>query len=151
MTILNDWGKKIGDAAGAAADKAKDFAEITRLTNDIYSEERQMNKIFEELGRLVFEAEKTQAGSGFREQIIKIKAHQEHIAAYNKRIQEIKGKEGSTMEPPSAAPKEADYIDVTPKAAAAPKAETSPKFCSNCGAELNPEGRFCSFCGTAAS
>ncbi|NYB73258.1 hypothetical protein HZF24_03800 [Sedimentibacter hydroxybenzoicus DSM 7310] len=46
MAFLNNLGKKISDAAGTATEKAKDFAETTKLNSAISSEEKQINQYF---------------------------------------------------------------------------------------------------------
>ncbi|HHZ00872.1 MAG TPA: hypothetical protein GYA03_07225 [Tissierellia bacterium] len=44
MAFLNKIGKVIGEAAGTATEKAKDFAETTKLKNAISAEEKQINQ-----------------------------------------------------------------------------------------------------------
>lgn len=90
MAFLDKIGKKIGDVAGSATDMAKDFAETTKLNSEISAEEKQINQIFLEIGKFIFESEKENPDSVVAELISKIKASQQTIEELKRKIEEIK-------------------------------------------------------------
>ncbi len=125
MSFLNDLGKKIGGAAEVAADKAKDLAEITKLTYDISAVQKQIEADYIEIGKQVFLLEKDDPESPVAELCQKIILAQQSVDSLNARIQQIKS------EGPAAAP-----------------TASGKKFCQSCGAEVIGEGKFCQSCGT---
>nr|WP_300094842.1 hypothetical protein [Sedimentibacter sp.] len=90
MAFLDKIGKKIGDVAGSATDMAKDFAETTKLNSEISAEEKQINQLFLEIGKFIFESEKENPDSVVAEFISKIKASQQTIEELKRKIEEIK-------------------------------------------------------------
>jgi hypothetical protein len=55
MGFLKDLGGKLQDVIETATDKAKDFAEVTKLNNAISAEEKQIKQYYLEIGQLIFE------------------------------------------------------------------------------------------------
>lgn len=90
MAFLDKIGKKIGDVAGSATDMAKDFAETTKLNSEVSAEEKQINQLFLEIGKFIFESEKENPDSVVAEFISKIKASQQTIEELKRKIEEIK-------------------------------------------------------------
>ena len=149
MAFFNDLGKKIGGAAevaaekakvaaGAAADKAKEIAEVTKLNNEISAEQKQIEKLYLEIGKIIFESDKNDQNSLVAEQCQKILACEKNVAELNIKIQHLKAGDQQTV---NAEPvQESQDVSVSQEAA-------KKKFCSNCGAELPAEGKFCQSCG----
>ena len=90
MAFFNDLGKKLSDAAGTATEKAKDFAETTKLNSAISSEEKQINQYFIEIGKMVFNQDKDNPDSPAAELIGKIVNSLQNIDDLKKKIEEIK-------------------------------------------------------------
>ncbi len=90
MAFLDKLGKKIGDAAGTASEKAKDFAETTKLNQAISAEEKQINQYFLDLGKFIFENEKDNPESPVADMCSRILASQQTIAELKQKIIEIK-------------------------------------------------------------
>lgn len=90
MAFLNKIGKAIGDAAGTATEKAKDFAETTKLNNTISAEEKQINQYFVEIGKYVFEQERNNPESPMAEVFGKITDSLRNIEELKQKITEIK-------------------------------------------------------------
>ncbi|MGI5902514.1 MAG: hypothetical protein ACOX7U_08695 [Desulfitobacteriia bacterium] len=90
MDFLEKIGRKIGDVAETATDKAKDLAEITKLNFTIDSETKQIKRYYQKIGETVFEQEKDNPDSQFADLIQKIRASQEIIAKFKDKITEIK-------------------------------------------------------------
>ena len=90
MAFLDKIGKALGDAAGSATEKAKDFAETTKLNNAVSAEEKQINKYYLEIGKLVFEQERNNPESPFAETFGKIIDSLRNIEDLKEKITEIK-------------------------------------------------------------
>ncbi len=90
MAFLNNLGKKIGEAAGSATEKAKDFAETTKLNSAISAEEKQINQYYMEIGKLIFEQERNNPDSPVADIINKITASLQNIDDLKRKIEEIK-------------------------------------------------------------
>ena len=90
MAFLNKIGKAIGGAAGTASEKAKDFAETTKLKNAVSAEEKQINQYFLEIGKYVFEEERNNPESHYAEIISKITDSLRKIEELKRKIAEIK-------------------------------------------------------------
>lgn len=90
MAFLDKLGKKIGEVADTASDKAKDFAETTKLNQAITAEEKQINQFFLDLGKFVFENEKYNADSPVKDMCDKILASQKTIDDLKQKIKGIK-------------------------------------------------------------
>ena len=90
MAFFNDLGKKLSDAAGTATEKAKDFAETTKLNSAISSEEKQINQYLIEIGKIIFEQNKDNPDSPMADLISKIVTSQEAISVLKRKIEENK-------------------------------------------------------------
>lgn len=90
MAFLDKLGKTIGNAAGTATEKAKDFAETTKLNQAISTEEKQINQFFLDLGKFIFESEKDNPESPVADMCNKILASQQAIVELKQKIIEIK-------------------------------------------------------------
>ena len=90
MAFLNKIGKAIGDAAGTASEKAKDFAETTKLNNAISTEEKQIKQYYLEIGKYVFEEDRDNPESPYAEIFSKITDSLRTIEELKRKIQEIK-------------------------------------------------------------
>jgi len=92
MAFLNNIGKKIGNMAETATDKAKELAEVTKLNNSISSEEKQIKQYYLEIGQHFFEQEKDNPDSSEAELCRKILDSQQTIEELKQKIAEIKEK-----------------------------------------------------------
>lgn len=94
MAFLENLGKKIGSVAETAADKANEFAETAKLNSSISSEQKQIDALFIEIGKLIFEREKDDPNSLVADQCRKILMSQNNIAELQGKIERIKGGNG---------------------------------------------------------
>lgn len=90
MAFLDKLGKKLGDAAETATEKAKDFAETTKLNQAVSAEEKQITQYLLELGKFIFENEKDNPDSPVAEMCSKIIESQKTIEELKRKIIEIK-------------------------------------------------------------
>lgn len=97
MAFLKNLGEKLGTAAGNAADKARQLAEISRLNSAISAAERSITETYLEMGKQLFEQERDNQNGAFGVHITKIHKAQETIAELADKIAELKA-QGKTDE-----------------------------------------------------
>jgi ribosomal protein L40E len=159
MAFLENLGRKVGEAAQAAAKKSNEIVETTKLNSNINSEEDKIQKLYIQLGKAVYERF-TQTGTVedyAQEACLAINTHRENIAALREKIAEIKGIKacvncGAEMERNQVFCSKCGTKNEIPAPAAseAPAAQETPAkpVCPSCSAELTPGSAFCTNCGT---
>lgn len=65
MAFLDDLTKKLSVAADIAVDKAKDLAETGKTKLDIATEEKEVQKLYAQIGKAIYQQEKDNPGSIF--------------------------------------------------------------------------------------
>lgn len=123
MAFFEDLTKKAKNVAAVAADKAKDAAEITKLSVAIAGEQREIDKNYRAIGEWYVNEYEGEIAVGVRDLVEAVNASKAKIAE---------------LEAAKAAAKEADE---------APVEETEPeeKACPICGAKADT--KFCPQCG----
>ncbi len=91
MAFFEDLGKKLTSAGQAVAQKTKEVAEIAKLNLAIADNEKQINKTYQEIGKLYVEKYADNVGEDFAELVSTIKQAEEEIASLEKQINELKG------------------------------------------------------------
>ncbi|MEL1136550.1 zinc-ribbon domain-containing protein [Desulfitobacterium sp. THU1] len=144
MAFFDKIGKKIGDVAGSAADKAKELAEITKLNASISAEEKKIQVYYQEIGELIFQQDKENPNSSAAELCQKILASQRIIVEFKQNILELKEDKGVENPVP------VDAMDITPEEQpqSGPQSEAQI-ICQNCGTVNPVTNKFCQNCGTA--
>ena len=82
---------KIESAAGATASKAKEVAAVTKLNASIATEEKNINKIYTDIGKMFFETQKDNMDSPVYGLCQKIIASEKEIERLKEEIEKIKG------------------------------------------------------------
>jgi len=90
MAFLDKLGKTIGNVADSASEKAKDFAETTKLNSAISSEEKSINQCYIEIGKFIYEQDKDNSDSSVSHICDKISASMKNIEDLKQRIIDIK-------------------------------------------------------------
>lgn len=123
MAFFEDLTKKAKNVAAVAADKAKDAAEITKLSVAIAGEQREIDKNYRAIGEWYVNEYEGEIAVGVRDLVEAVNASKAKIAE---------------LEAAKAAAKEADEV---------PAEETEPeeKACPICGAKADT--KFCPQCG----
>ena len=83
MAFLDDLTKKLSTAADIAVDKAKDLAETGKTKFDIATEEREVQKLYAQIGKAIYQQEKDNPDSIFAAECY-------NIAERLQRIEELK-------------------------------------------------------------
>ena len=79
MAFLDDLGKKLTTAVDVAVDTAKDLAEAGKLKMDIATEEREVQKLYAQIGQSIYEVEKDNPEGKFLAECTWITEHLERI------------------------------------------------------------------------
>ncbi|HSL93665.1 MAG TPA: hypothetical protein VK905_03595 [Bacillota bacterium] len=93
MAFLKNLGEKLGTAAGNAADKARQLADISKLNSAIGTAERSINETYLEMGKQLFEQEKDNYTSVYGEHVAKIRNAQETIEELTQKIAALKAQD----------------------------------------------------------
>lgn len=107
MTIFDDLGKTLNDVAAATADMLGDLAEAAKVKTTIVSEKHELEALFAELGKTVYEARKENLAENSDDPCDvlcrKILEKEEKIAELEAREEEMKAKEETKEENGEAA------------------------------------------------
>ena len=117
MAFFEEFSKKAKNAAAVAADKAKDAAELTKITVAIAGEQKNIDKNFRAIGEWFVNEYEGEIPEAIREVV-------EAVAASKARIAELEAEKE----------KEEEVVE-----------EPAPKTCSVCGNQA--ESKFCPQCG----
>ena len=120
MAFFDELTKKAKGVAAVAADKAKDAAELTKLSVAIAGEQREIDKNYRTIGEWFVNEYEGEIPDAVRDMV-------EAVNTSKAKIAELEAAKEATKEEPAAA--------------AAPAAKT----CPICGA--NSDSKFCPQCG----
>ena len=156
MAFLENLGKKVGEAAQAAAKKSGELVETTKLNVNINSEEDKIHKIYIQLGKMVYE-KYSAAGTDdedVRQQCEAVRMHEQNIKNLKEKIMEVKGAKvcvscGKEMDKTQLfCAKCGARNEITSSAPAAAEQTFSSLTCPSCGMILQAGTAFCGNCGT---
>lgn len=152
MAFLDEIGKKISQTSQGMVQKTKDTAESMRLSSAISDEEKRIDGLFFEIGKLYFELHANDYDPQLEELVLSVKEANTKIENYNEQIKRLKGIVrcpncngevtygspfcshcGTKMELPTEA-----------------EEDKKVRRCKNCGLPLPDGAGFCTNCGTAA-
>ena len=156
MAFLENLGKRVGEAAQAAAKKSGELVEVTKLNVNINSEEDKIQKLYSQIGKTIFEK---YSASGFVEDDAKeaceaIVVHEQNIKALRDKISEVRGTKqcigcGAEMEKNQIFCSKCGARNVTAQTSAAqePAQQPAAAICPACGSTLAAGSVFCTNCG----
>lgn len=90
MGIFDDVAKKVGTVAGEAGSKAKDLAGLAKLSAEIGSKERAVEKAYAAIGKSIYENNKDFAPDDIKEIISAIDSMRSEIEELQEQVKELK-------------------------------------------------------------
>jgi rubrerythrin len=123
MAFFEDLTKKAKNVAAVAADKAKDAAEITKLSVAIAGEQREIDKNYRAIGEWYVNEYEGEIPDGVRDLV-------EAVATSKAKIAELEAAEAAAKENGPAA------VVVEEKVCPICGAKAESKFCPQCGAPM---------------
>lgn len=125
MAFFSDFTKKAKDVAAVAADKAKDAAEVTKLTVAIAGEQREMDKNYRTIGEWMVNEYEGEIPDAVRDLV-------QAVADSKARIAELEAAKAAAK---ASAPAE-EAVAEGCKPCPICGAESDSKFCPKCGAPM---------------
>ena len=123
MAFFDELTKKAKDVAAVAADKAKDAAELTKLSVAIAGEQREIDKNYRIIGEWFVNEYEGEIPDAVRDMVEAVNASKAKIAE---------------MEAAKEATKDEPVVEVVPAEKTCPicGAKADSKFCPQCGAPM---------------
>lgn len=92
MSLIENLTKKVAQTAKSAAKKSGEIVELTKLNISIASEEEKIEKLFIEIGEMVYNQYLGNLTDEelFREQVTQIEQHKANIEEIKKKIMQVK-------------------------------------------------------------
>jgi len=153
MSLFENITKKVTDTARAAAKKSGELVEATKLNMSIGAEEDKIEKVYAEIGKVVYEAFSNgeAVSEMFKEQCETIKSYEDNIKEMKQKILDLKSVKicsgcGAELDtevvfcPKCGAKQEIPEPVVIPQ-------EPTEKVCSSCSASNTLDSAFCTKCG----
>ncbi|NJD03928.1 MAG: zinc ribbon domain-containing protein [Ruminiclostridium sp.] len=154
MAFLENLGKKVGEAAQAAAKKSGELVEITKLNVNIGSEEDKIQKLYNQIGKSIFEKYTTTgvADQGVKENCEAIKVHEQNVKALKEKIMEVKNIKscincGGEMDRAQIFCSKCGTRNDLSAASQPEQQQAATSACKACGAVLAEGAVFCTSCG----
>ena len=150
MSFFDNIGSKASAAGQAAAEKARNFAEVTRLGGVVSDHEKRISRLYFEIGQSYYERHKDDPEAEELERIAEITDTNEKIAVCRNQIKTLKGVEkcpncGADVQNGS------QFCNNCGTRIPPASMKTAPKTgltCPTCGTELESNAAFCFNCGT---
>ena len=174
MAFWSDLGKKISDTTQSVVEKTKTSTDIMRLNGLISDEERNVQRIYAEIGRKYMELHGADGDPDFAGLMQEYQTSKAKMEEYRSQIRRNKhllicagcgaeipetvlyctrcGAEnpvGKRLAEEQRQREEAERAarDADLQAAAVPQTEPQPEFCARCGQPRTAGAMFCTFCG----
>ena len=151
MGFFDNLGKAISEVGNTTLQKGKDAVNVAKFNRLIADEEREITKIFEQLGKKYFEDHNDE--EEYAELIETVNACYDKIKEYQDTVNELQGIvicENCGSSVPSGAmfcPECGGKIEIKEEPEEEEK-DPDKLYCENCGAEITPGFKFCMACGT---
>ena len=132
MAFFNDLGKAVSKAGQATLQKTKDFSETTRLNGLISDEEKKLDSVYFQIGKLYVSLHREDPETQFAAMLQAVTESEERIQSLKKEVEIIKG--------------------VSRCPACGAEVARGSAFCSSCGEPMPKEEIenmiVCQVCGT---
>ena len=144
MAFFDEFGRKISNIGQTAVQKTRDVTDIARYNSAINDEEKIINSLYNEIGRIYVQLHAKDAEAPLTDLVSKAIESEQRISAYQKQIKDMRGIVTcafcGTQLPPhstfcSSCGKQVLNLDVV--------------VCEACGASIDKKAKFCNRCGAA--
>ncbi|MBO4679839.1 MAG: zinc-ribbon domain-containing protein [Lachnospiraceae bacterium] len=144
MGLFDDLTKTIAKSGAAVVDKAKEVSEIASATASMEKEKLALEKLYNDLGKKMFENYKEDLAFKFPEEVNKI---EESLKKISEAKDNINDKKGNKICPSCGKeiPKGSSFCTACGRRVT----KTGSAFCPSCGKEVSKNTAFCPSCGTA--
>ena len=153
MAFLNDLSKKISQTSQDVVKKTKDSSEIYRLEGMISEEDRKINSIYQQLGKLYYELHKDSYEISFEAMVLQINDCENRKIQCLEQIDKIKGIK-KCPQCGSEIPYTAKFCNSCGSQLEVEKADIPQETisnvitCKNCNNVIGENSAFCENCGT---
>lgn len=148
MALLNDIGKKISESSHQAVRQTKTLSEITRLNGLISEKEKEIEKLYAQIGSVYYSVHKEDAESCLEDQMRAVMEAYSVITQYKDRITNLKGislcPQCGTELPDGALFCSNCGVKVPMKVN---ESTSDVIYCTNCGKSMPKGQKFCNICG----
>lgn len=149
MSFIEDLGKKVSKVSNDTTQAAKDFSEINRLNSEMKNCEKNITRIFGDMGKLYFELYGEQSVPELQAFIQEINQNKARIEELGRQILEIKG----IMNCESCGAEIPIDSQFCPSCGQKIEKKLPPipegmKQCPSCGMIIGKDSKFCVKCGT---
>ena len=152
MAFFDELGKKISQTSQGVVQKTKDTAEVIKLNGMISDEEKRINNLYTQIGKIYFELHSDSCEESFESMVASIKEAKSKIEQYSEQVKKLKG----IVRCPNCG---GDVQYGSPfcsscgtkmeiKSASATNDDPNVIRCVKCGMPINDGCAFCTHCGT---
>lgn len=154
MSVFENFTRKVTETAKAAAKKSSDLVEVTKLNMSIGSEEDKIEKVYKEIGKIVYEnyANGGNVEDAFIEKCKEIASYENNIKEMRNKVRELKNVKtcpscGEELDLEVMFCSKCGTKQETPQEEIQFK-ETEGKACPGCNEVNETSAMFCCKCGT---
>ena len=91
MSFFEDLGKKASEATSKAVQKAQELSETSKLNSMISDEEKRINNIYCQIGKLYISVHGADGEEAFADMVAGVADAEQKIAGYRRQIEAVKG------------------------------------------------------------